>query len=96
MTPVSHGALSPRVSVALSDLGQFLQIRGKLNEAETAFSQVISANKGLTARLLAIAQLGLARVGALEHFPTDVVAGAVIGELIGQYVVHHHAQLADQ
>lgn len=40
--------------------------------------------------------VGLARVGALEHFPTDVVAGAVIGELIGQYVVHHHAQLADQ
>src|SRR5579862_3309271 len=38
--------------------------------------------------------VGLARVGALEHFPTDVVAGAVIGELIGQYVVHHHAQLA--
>jgi membrane-associated phospholipid phosphatase len=40
------------------------------------------------------AAVSLARVGALEHFPSDVVAGAVIGELIGQYVVHHHAQLA--
>jgi predicted negative regulator of RcsB-dependent stress response len=43
-------------------LGQIAIQAGKLNEAETAFSQVISANKGLTARLLAIAQLGLARV----------------------------------
>jgi membrane-associated phospholipid phosphatase len=41
------------------------------------------------------AAIGLARVGALEHFPTDVVAGAVIGELIGRYVVNHHAHLAD-
>jgi membrane-associated phospholipid phosphatase len=39
--------------------------------------------------------VGLARVGALEHFPTDVVAGAVIGELIGRYVVNHHAHLAE-
>jgi membrane-associated phospholipid phosphatase len=40
--------------------------------------------------------VGLARVGGLNHFPSDVLAGAVIGELIGRYVVHHHAQLADQ
>jgi len=40
--------------------------------------------------------VGLARVGALEHFPTDVVAGAVIGELIGRYIVNHHAHLAEQ
>jgi membrane-associated phospholipid phosphatase len=39
--------------------------------------------------------VGFARVGALEHFPTDVVAGAVIGELIGRYVVNHHAHLAE-
>ena len=38
--------------------------------------------------------VGLARVGGLNHFPSDVLAGAVIGELIGQYVVHHHAYLA--
>jgi membrane-associated phospholipid phosphatase len=38
--------------------------------------------------------VGLARVGSLEHFPTDVVAGAVIGELIGRYVVNRHAHLA--
>lgn len=41
------------------------------------------------------AAVGFARVGALEHFPTDVVAGAVIGELIGRYVVNHHAHLAE-
>jgi membrane-associated phospholipid phosphatase len=39
--------------------------------------------------------VGLARVGGLNHFPSDVLVGAVLGELIGQYVVHHHAQLAD-
>jgi membrane-associated phospholipid phosphatase len=40
--------------------------------------------------------VGFARVGGLNHFPSDVVAGAVIGELIGRYVVHHHAKLAEQ
>jgi membrane-associated phospholipid phosphatase len=35
--------------------------------------------------------VGVARVGGLNHFPSDVLAGAVIGELIGRYVVHHHA-----
>jgi membrane-associated phospholipid phosphatase len=40
--------------------------------------------------------VGLARVGSLNHFPTDVLAGAVLGELIGRYVVHHHAQLTAQ
>jgi membrane-associated phospholipid phosphatase len=39
--------------------------------------------------------VGLARIGGLNHFPSDVLAGAVMGELIGAYVVHHHAQLAD-
>jgi membrane-associated phospholipid phosphatase len=34
--------------------------------------------------------VGLARIGGLNHFPSDVLAGAVIGELIGRYVVHHH------
>jgi membrane-associated phospholipid phosphatase len=40
--------------------------------------------------------VGLARVGGLNHFPTDVLAGAVLGELVGEYVVHHHARLAEQ
>ena len=40
--------------------------------------------------------VGLARIGGLNHFPTDVLAGAVLGELIGRYVVNHHAQLANQ
>ena len=35
--------------------------------------------------------VGLARVGGLNHFPSDVLVGAVLGELIGRYVVHHHA-----
>ena len=38
--------------------------------------------------------VGLARVGGLNHFPSDVLVGAVLGELIGRYVVNHHAQLA--
>jgi membrane-associated phospholipid phosphatase len=38
--------------------------------------------------------VGFARVGSLNHFPSDVLAGAVIGELIGRYVVNHHAHLA--
>jgi membrane-associated phospholipid phosphatase len=38
--------------------------------------------------------VSLARVGGLNHFPSDVLVGAVLGELIGRYVVHHHAQLA--
>jgi tetratricopeptide (TPR) repeat protein len=48
-------------------LGQIAFQAGKLNEAETAFNQVISANKGLTARLLGIAQLGLARVSIQQQ-----------------------------
>ena len=39
---------------------------------------------------------GLARVGGLNHFPSDVLVGAVIGELIGRYVVNHHAQYTAQ
>ena len=38
--------------------------------------------------------VSLARVGGLNHFPSDVLVGAVLGELIGRYVVHHHAELA--
>src|SRR5262249_13133035 len=34
--------------------------------------------------------VSMARVGGLNHFPSDVLVGAVIGELIGRYVVHHH------
>jgi len=39
--------------------------------------------------------VGFARVGSLNHFPSDVVAGAIIGELIGRYVVHRHAVEAE-
>jgi membrane-associated phospholipid phosphatase len=35
--------------------------------------------------------VSLARVGGLNHFPSDVLVGTVIGELIGRYVVRHHA-----
>jgi tetratricopeptide (TPR) repeat protein len=48
-------------------LGQIAFQAGKLDEAETAFNQVISAGKGLTARLLAIAQLGLARISMQQQ-----------------------------
>jgi membrane-associated phospholipid phosphatase len=40
------------------------------------------------------AAVSVARVGGLNHFPTDVVAGAVIGELLGRYIVNHHGHLA--
>jgi membrane-associated phospholipid phosphatase len=39
--------------------------------------------------------ISLARVGGLNHFPSDVLAGAIMGELIGRYVVHHHAQMIE-
>ena len=48
-------------------LGQIAFKGGKLDDAEAAFSQVISATKGLTARLLVIAQLGLARVSIQQQ-----------------------------
>jgi TolA-binding protein len=48
-------------------LAQIASQVGKLEEAETAFNQVISASKGLTARLLAIAELGLARVSVQQQ-----------------------------
>ena len=48
-------------------LGQIAFQAGNLYEAETAFNRVISASKGLTARLLTIAQLGLARVSIQEQ-----------------------------
>jgi membrane-associated phospholipid phosphatase len=35
--------------------------------------------------------ISLSRVGGLNHFPSDVLVGAVIGELIGRYMVHHHS-----
>lgn len=43
-------------------LGQIALQTGKLEEAETAFNQVVSARHGRTARLVAIAQLSLAHV----------------------------------
>ena len=48
-------------------IGQIAFQAGKLEDAETAFSLVISASKGLTARLLAIAQLGIARVSVEQQ-----------------------------
>jgi len=35
--------------------------------------------------------VSLSRMGGLNHFPSDVLVGAVIGELIGRYLIHHHA-----
>jgi len=34
--------------------------------------------------------VSLSRLGGLNHFPSDVLVGAVIGELIGRYLIHHH------
>ncbi|HET9377381.1 MAG TPA: tetratricopeptide repeat protein [Chthoniobacterales bacterium] len=48
-------------------LGQIAFQAGKLDEAEAAFNRVISASKGLTARLLALAQLSLARVSIQQQ-----------------------------
>jgi hypothetical protein len=35
--------------------------------------------------------VSLSRIGGLNHFPSDVLVGAVIGELIGRYIIHQHA-----
>ena len=40
--------------------------------------------------------VALARVGGLNHFPSDVFAGAVMGELIGRYVVNHRQAKATE
>ena len=34
--------------------------------------------------------ISLSRVGGLKHFPSDVLIGATIGELIGRYMYHHY------
>jgi hypothetical protein len=34
--------------------------------------------------------VSLARVGGLNHFPSDVLIGATIGHLIGRFVLHRH------
>ncbi len=48
-------------------LGRIALQTGKLAEAEAAFDQVISANKGRTARLVSISQLFLARVSIQQQ-----------------------------
>jgi len=34
--------------------------------------------------------VSLSRIGGLNHFPSDVLIGAAVGELIGRYVLHRH------
>ena len=34
--------------------------------------------------------ISLSRIGGLNHFPSDVIIGATIGELIGRYLVHRY------
>ncbi|MGC9200127.1 MAG: phosphatase PAP2 family protein [Acidobacteriaceae bacterium] len=36
--------------------------------------------------------IGIARILANQHFPSDVIIGQTIGFLAGGYVLHHHAQ----
>lgn len=36
--------------------------------------------------------VSLARVGGLNHFPSDVFVGAAVGELIGRFVVRRHGK----
>ena len=48
-------------------LGQIALETGKLDEAEAAFNRVISANTGRTARIVAISQLGLARISIQQQ-----------------------------
>ncbi len=38
--------------------------------------------------------VGLARITAQDHFPSDVLVGGALGYLIGGYVVHHHGSKA--
>jgi membrane-associated phospholipid phosphatase len=37
--------------------------------------------------------VSLARIGGLNHFPSDVLIGSSMGYLIGRYVVRHHRQV---
>lgn len=36
------------------------------------------------------AGVSMARVGARQHFPSDVLVGSAVGWMIGRYVVHRH------
>jgi tetratricopeptide (TPR) repeat protein len=63
--------------------GQVAFQTGKLDQAETAFNQVISASRGLTARLLAIAQLGLARV-SIQQQEFDEAESVVVKAITDQ------------
>jgi len=34
--------------------------------------------------------VSLSRIGGLNHFPSDVLIGAAIGELVGRFILHRH------
>jgi membrane-associated phospholipid phosphatase len=36
--------------------------------------------------------VSFARVGGLNHYPSDVFVGAAIGTLVGRFVLHHRSQ----
>ena len=62
-----------------------------------AFATVV-ANKYKDHKLAVVGAYGLAtaislsRVGGLNHHPSDVLIGAVVGHLIGRYILHRPAE----
>jgi TolA-binding protein len=64
-------------------LGQIALRTGKLDDAEAAFSQVISASKGQTARLAAISQLDLGRV-SIEQQEFDEAESVLVKAIKNQ------------
>jgi TolA-binding protein len=64
-------------------LGQIALRTGKLDDAEAAFSQVIAASKGQTARLAAISQLDLGRV-SIEQQEFDEAESVLVKAINNQ------------
>ena len=60
-----------------------------------AFATII-ANQYKEKKIVPIAAYGLAtaismsRIGGMNHHPSDVLIGAVVGHLIGRYILHRH------
>jgi TolA-binding protein len=64
-------------------LGQIALRTGKLDDAEAAFSQIMSASKGQTARLAAISQLDLGRV-SIEQQEFDEAESVLVKAINNQ------------
>ena len=72
---------------------------GHTTEAFTLASVVATRSHGWVVPTIAYglaATVGLSRMNDRAHFASDVLAGAVIGTVVGRSVVHHHVEPSEQ